>query len=744
MCSCKVTKFVPDGEYLLDDVSIRTDGDDIKKGELDRYVRQSPNSSVFGIWRMQLRLYSLAGYDASRWHNRVLMRAGEAPVIYDEGQTKLSEESLRQAMVNKGYVDARVSSSVTLDNKRARVVYHIRENEPYRLRDYYTDLPDSTLRAAATDAGRSLVTPGMLFDVDRLNDERERVSNELRQQGYYKFSKELLSFTADSALGTHRVDVTMQLSKLLTEQDDSLQRSVFSPYHLRHVVFFTSRALDLGGIMRGEGAPTDYSFSRQGDYFLISHKESFLKLKTLVEHTYVEPGELYTDASVQRTYSALGSLPPVRYVDIRFHDAPGDSLDCFIHLTPSKLFSLTAGLEATYTEGYWGVAADVGMIHRNVFKSAESLSLQGRLAYEWQGSGVLATELGMQAGLQFQDFLMPFVTEQFKKKVRGKTQFTAEVSSQNRPDEFNVKRFGVGMNYNWSSGRLLHIFDLIDVNYVDFDVEDVFRTEFLETNRFNPYSYESHFITRFGYTLSFTTFDADRPLRNHLSMRYGIETAGNVFYGINTLLESKKNSEGAYTIVGGIPYSQYVRTDINFTAHQVFDQNNRFVYHLFAGVGVPYGNASVIPYERRYFAGGANSVRGWSESTLGPGAYQRDASLGRGRDYNQMGDIKIDLNWEYRFKMFGKLDGALFADAGNIWTIKPYETQPGGEFRFDSFFKQLAVAYGAGLRADFSFLVLRFDVGIKLHDPSAAQGERWRLQLTGDDFALHLAIGYPF
>ncbi len=743
LCSCKVTKFVPDGSYLLDKVYIKTEGENIKKDELKRYVRQTPNSSVFGIWRMQLRLYSTAGRDTTRWHNRVLMRTGEPPVIYNEAQTYLSEQALKKALANKGYMHAEVGSSVELDKKKARVTYTIRENEPYRLGSYEADLPDTTLQNIAADSARSLIKQDMLFDVDVFNAERERISRSLRELGYYKFSKELLSYEADSTSGSKRIDMKMRLSELVSEQNDSLRRAIFSQYHIRNIIFFTSRKVGISNNEKLRSDPDDFDITRQGSYILISDKEEFLKIGTLIENTFIEPGKLYTDANVEATYTALNALSPVKYVNINFHETVADSLDCLISIAPSKLFSLTTELESTYTDGFWGMAANLGTTHRNLFKGAESLSLQGRLAYEWRGEGVLANELGLQAGLLFPNFLMPFVSEQFKHNMRANTQFTANVNSQNRPNEFNVKRFGVGMNYGWNQGKMRHSFDLSDISYVDFLVDETFKKNFLETNKFNPYNYESHFITRIGYTGSFSNFNPNQPLRNHLSLRYSIETAGNVLYGFSKMLNSPKNEDGFYT-VGKIPYSQYVRTDFNITYHKIVDANNRFVYHFFAGAGIPYGNGSVIPYERRYYSGGANSVRGWAESTLGPGSYQRDLSIRRGRDYNQVGDIKLDMNVEYRYKMFGKLDGALFLDAGNIWTVKPYETQEGGEFKFDRFLSQLGISYGTGLRLDFSFLVIRLDLGVKLHDPSLSRSERWRTKLTSNDFALHFAIGYPF
>jgi len=260
---------------------------------------------------------------------------------------------------------------------------------------------------------------------------------------------------------------------------------------------------------------------------------------------------------------------------------------------------------------------------------------------------------------------------------------------------------------------------------------------------FNPYNYQDHFIMRTGYIGTYTDFNANRPLKDYSSMRYNIEMAGNLLYALNHILGSPRSLTDSSYRFFGIRYAQYIKAEYNITHYQIFDMNNRFVYHLGMGLGVPYGNADVIPYEKRFFSGGANSVRGWSEGTLGPGSYQRIA--GRWRDYNQVGDIKLDMSMEYRSKLFWKLEGAAFLDGGNIWTIKNYDTQKGGTFEYDTYMKQIAIAYGLGFRFDFSFFIARVDFGVKLFDPSRSRLEQWRVNPTwSDDVALHLAIGYPF
>jgi len=340
--------------------------------------------------------------------------------------------------------------------------------------------------------------------------------------------------------------------------------------------------------------------------------------------------------------------------------------------------------------------------------------------------------------------MLPFGSFDFKRNIHANTEFTSTFSYQFRPGEFTTTNVGAGINYSWNRKRFQHVFQLFDLSYVQFPyINTAFRDSFLNPVKpvFNPYNYQDHFIMRIGYAGSYSSFNTNRPMQDYSIARYSIETAGNFLYGLSHLLGNTPDSTGAYQLFK-IRYAQYVKGELNFTHHQIFDKDNRFVYHFDIGVGVPYGNGDVIPFEKRFYSGGANSVRGWSESTLGPGVYKRLTSLPR--DFNQVGDIKLDMNMEYRTKMFWLLEGALFLDAGNIWTIKNYETQPLGVFKLDTFASQIAIAYGLGVRFDFSFFIARVDLGMKLFNPVLAHRDQWRTSPGWDDMALHFAIGYPF
>ncbi|MDO9152595.1 MAG: BamA/TamA family outer membrane protein [Paludibacter sp.] len=738
LLSCSVTKHVPDGEYLLEKVKIQTDVNDITRDELFEYMRQTPNSKVFGLFRMQLGIYNLSGKDSTKWINRTLKKIGDEPVIYNPILTKLSIQQLLLLYQNKGYMHVRVDTNVVFKGKKAAIDYVVKSNKPYILRNYKVNLTNDVLYQIAADTSRTLIRPDMLFDTDVLNAERERVTSRFRQQGYYNFNKDFLIFNADSSLRQHKVDLTLDLRETLKQSDNPANKKIYKKYTIRKVIFYNKSDIGIPSDLQGASELDTVNFK---DFILIEQKNQSISINAFIQNTFISPNTLYSDAAVERTYSALNSLGPVKYVNITFAEIDDNYLDCIIVVVPSKSVSMSTDLEATFTDGFWGGAFILGIIDRNVFGGAETLSLQGRGALEWQ-SNVLAQEWGVQMGLKFPSFLMPFLNYETRRNLHVNTAFNTSYIYQFRPGEFTTINLGGAIKYQWTGVRFRHNFDMVDLSYVYFPTfSEQFRINYLNTGLYNKYNYEDHFILRMGYSGSFSNFNANRPMHNYSTSRYSFESAGNLLYGINNLLGSKAGDDGAYRLFN-IRYAQYLRAEYNTTYQQIIDKNNRFVYHLGAGFGVPFGNADVIPYERRFYSGGANSVRGWSESTLGPGIYNRINA--KRRDYNQVGDIKLDLNMEYRAKMFWVLEGALFLDAGNIWTIRDYPEQSGGAFKLDSFMNQIAIAYGAGLRMDFSFFIFRLDMGARLFDPMRTRREQWRVKPQWSDMAFHLAIGYPF
>ena len=706
LSACKTTKYVPEDQYLLNKASVKVNTKEVDRDQLRNYLRQTQNSEVLGFWKMQLNIYSLSGSDTSKWINRQLRKIGEPPEIYSQMLTGASIDQLSRAMHNQGFFHAQVDTNVRVTApKKVAVTYSIDAREPYYIRSYKTDFTESSLKRFAGST-RSLVKPGSRYDAETLDAERTRITSLMRRSGYYMFSKDFIHYVADSALRSNAVDLTLTLSDNIANSPDTIQKRLFTQYKIRNVNFVVDT--------------------------LGSGKEA-IRLGRLKRCCYIRSGELYNEGLVERTYSTINALAAVRYVDIAFTPASGDELDCTITVTRGKVNSVSADVEGTYSAGDWGVGAGVGYVNRNIFRGSEELAVNAKGSYEWRQNGGRAIEAKTDVSLTFPSSL----------------KLTASYQFQNRPEEYTRTIAGGAVTYHYRKPRSkwYHSFSLLDVGYVYLPwISDNFRDYFLQNSNILKYSYEDHFIMSWGYQASYSSYNSLQPLRSYGSAVMSVETAGNLLYGISRLFNLPAAEDGTYSIFN-IRFAQYAKADINLTYNQIFSKNHRLVYHAFVGVAVPFGNASSIPFEKRYFAGGANSVRGWTMRSLGPGSYK---GTGERIDFNnQAGDIKLDLNLEYRIKIYKVLEAAAFTDAGNIWTIRNYDTQQGGLFSFSEFYKQIAWSYGVGIRLNFDYFVFRVDFGVKLYDPSRiSEGKQWRTAPNGlswkDDMTFHFAIGYPF
>jgi outer membrane protein assembly factor BamA len=726
---------------LLHKTNIHSDVSDIQKDEMLSYIRQVPNSKIFGLFRFQLGLYNFAGKNAENNWNKFWMRFGEAPVIYDERLTAISAQQLQKLFINKGYLNSSVDVQVSTNNKKAVVNYAITANKPYTVGKYSVAIDNPVLQRFATDTLISLIQSNMHFDSEVLDSEMQRISDGMRNRGYYNFNKDFLILLADSTNKGNKIDITLDIRRYLKRNPDTLSKYIFKRFKTEKIYFHTNQDANLLADNQNFVQQID-TLSKSG-YYIIDEGRPFVSLDALMHNTYIQPNTYYNDITVERTNAALNSLGPVKFANITFVQTGDSTLDCHIVIIQAKSFSTSLDLEGTQIAKYWGAAVGLGFVNKNTFGGAEALSVKSRLALERQDS-IWAREISGQLALKFPKFLLPGASANFRRKIHANTEFSINASYQNRPKEFDALNFGAGMRYLWNRSRYQHSFELFNISYMQFDVAPEFRKNYIETGEYNRYNYDNRFIVRMGYNGSFTNYNNNRPLKNFSTYRYGFESAGNLLYGINKIFGTKVDENGNYNLFKQ-RYSQYLRGDVNIAYNQIFDKNNRFVYHFGFGVGLPYGNADIMPYERRFYAGGANSVRGWSENSLGPGAYQRMPNV-RSRDYNQVGDLKLDLSMEYRAKMFWLLEAALFLDAGNIWTIRNYPEQKDGMFAFDTFLNQIALAYGGGLRLDLSMFIFRMDVGVRLFDPAIMQRtEQWRISpKINRDFAIHIAIGYPF
>lgn len=736
-----MTKYVPNDQYLLKKVQIKSNIPDINNEELKSYLRQTPNNTILGFWPLKLGFYNLSNDDSTKWVNRWLRRIGEPPVIYDSLKTIYGCDELQKVIFNKGYLNAKVTSTTKTNKKHIKITYNIVPGEPYRFRNYFITIPDSTIATIVNKRNSSLIKQGNLFDVDKINEEREQIARLLRNHGYFNFRKELLLFYVDSTLNTNEIDAELSIQPQYLDNDSALQ-IIFSKKRIDNTTIIALKDNDISNISNLQ-LDTTYVNNIK---IIYNTKNKAFRPKAIANKISIIPNILYSDFAVERTYSHLNSLSAAKYVNISFSENLNNNLDAQVIITQNKPHTVSAEIEGTYSGGDLGIGAAIGYKNNNIFHGSEILNINVNGGYEAIGSlseYQSAWDIGGEASLTFPTLLMP-MTKDFKRRSSGTTEIAASVNFQQRP-EYQRNIAGAGIKYNWHLRRINFTFNLLDLSYIYLPyMTDAFKDKYMKPTSSIRFSYEDHFIMRWGLSLNMSnrrnmTFNTN----SFYTFRANVRTAGNLLYGISNLIKQEKNKDGVYEIFN-IQYSQFAKADIDFAYNWYITDKSRLVFHTGLGVGIPYGNASILPFEERYYSGGANSMRGWSARRLGPGNFKNNS--GSIDFMKQSGDIKFDLNLEARFRLIWKLEAALFLDAGNIWTIHDYAEQPTGVFRWNEFYKQIACNYGVGLRLDFDFFVIRVDMGIKLYDPGyPIENERWRTDLTWkNDFALHFAVGYPF
>ncbi len=761
LTACSSTKFVPEGQHLVDKVTINViDNPSIDKKEMRNYLRQTQNHEILGGWKFQLGIYNMSGRDSSKWYNRWVRKVGQAPVIYDQALTDISASQLRLALINKGYLDTEVMvDTIRRDKKKKiRVEYNIYSHRPHYIESVDYNIPDDTLRKIIlADSLKFILRPNTLFDRNNLDLARQNITDRLRQQGYYAFNKEYITFTADTTASSKAVELTMNVMPPYPGRVKYYEHH--QPFYIRHVYVVTdydpSQRIDLTNYIEEEG---DYHKGLR----IINSDDKYLRRRIIEENCFIKPGEKYNSADVDRTYQSFGRLGILKFININFEPVGNIDnhlwMDAFILLTKGKSQTASISLEGTNSEGDLGFGVATTYQHRNLARGSETFTLKGGVNYESISGDMQGlindryVEYSGEMSINFPKFIVPFLKKGFRQKIKANTEFGTSFTYQERPEYTRVIA-GAAWKYKWTErgSMISHTFDLLDINYVYLpQMTESFISEIAPDNPLLRYSYEDHFIMKMGYTFYYTN-KKNQPVQigkfiyqpNIFTFRAGVETAGNLLNGISKLSSQKKDDDTQGYKVFGIQYSQYIKFNFDYSINHSFDRRNSLVFHIGTGAAVPYGNSTILPFEKRFYSGGANSVRGWSVRTLGPGRFNGNNSVSSFME--QCGDIRLDVNLEYRAKLFWVFEMAAFIDAGNIWTIRDYENQTGGVFKFDEFYRQIAAAYGIGLRMNFNYFLLRLDMGMKVHNPAYGQ-EKWPIIHPSfkRDYALHFSVGYPF
>ncbi len=745
--SCRATKFVPEDDYLLDNYKIEKANKDIEKSELKNYIKQKPNKRIF-YWKFYLSLYNLSKKNKENGFNKWLRKIGEPPVIYNEELKQKSTEQLNLFLRNKGYYNAEVSDTTQYKNHRAVVSYKIKTGKPYRIRNIDYFFHDANLsKFIFADSASSTLKEGALFDMDILQAERVRIEELLRNNGYFGFSREFIYYEVDTFLNSYLVDLTLGIRNYpSTDETGKVKHRDHPTYHINDVYLIADYKSFVGKGRDIDETATVDTIMYDSLYVVYSQKPN-IRPGVVTQKNYIIPGDLYNAENAIRTYRDLSSLSAFRMVDISFSEAKekDNYLDCVVRIVPAIKQSYAIEIEGTTSGGNIGAAGNFIYQHKNLFGGSEKFDLTFMGAIETlkeateRGYGNMV-EFGVEGRIRFPKFMLPFKTEQFIRKYNPKTNLSLLFNFQRRPD-YTRTIANASFGYDWRASKAIsHQVYPIDVSLILTPYQSPKFQDWLD-GQYLYYSYQPHFIVSQRYSFVYTNQNI-RKEQNFQYLKIGAETAGNLLYLSHSLFGTTPDS-GNYQIFN-VDFAQYIRGEIDFRNYIYLYEGISFVTRGYIGAGIPYLNSTAMPFTKQFYSGGANSVRAWQLKNLGPGSYRDSVNSGYP---NQTADMKLEANIEYRFKLFWQLELALFVDIGNIWSLSPNDDREGAQFRFNRFYKELAVGTGIGTRFDFNFFIFRFDLGVPLRYPYPIEGSNWlpgNSGITGNDLTFNIAIGYPF
>ena len=760
---------------MLNSYEVKIDNRSISKEQLKTCIRQTPNKKIW-FGRFHLWLYNSSKLEKDNNWNEWLRKNGEEPVIWQKSLTATSVEQLVIFLKRKGYYYADVTDTVILKKKKADVIYNIKTNWPYTINRINYSVPDTSVaRLILTDTINSLIKTGILLDENILKDENRRMETNLKNRGYFSFAADFIHPEVDTFNLNRKANLVL-IVKPYTErtEDDQVIEMPYPTYTIRSLTVNGSLSMqnpEESANMQIETSDT----LRYGKLNFIIPPRFPVRESTIRNALFIIPDSLYRISNVNRTFQHLNGLRNFMQITPVFTAVPGQSnlpereLDCMINLLPAMRQAFSVEPEGTYSEGNLGGGLRFLFHHKSLFGHAEFLDIRLRGSVEAVSGEKVAQfrfntkmEYEAEASLHIPKFLLPFPSNQFTQKYNPQTTFSILYNYQQYPGLFLRTIFSASFGYNWRSSDVAsHFVKPLDVKFVQLPgryLSKDFEAR-LNRNPFLKYSYQSHMVVSGSYT-----FVRDmRPLNkdNFFYIRTYFESAGLLLDAVYRMTGQTKQTGKSYVMFHN-EFSQFVKGDVDMRYHYTINGNNRIVARIFTGIGWPYGNSKTtainddgtsktvvaMPFEKKYYAGGANSIRGWRLRSLGPGSYRDSVSF---TSYpNNTGDIKLEANLEYRYRLVWVIEGALFMDAGNVWDSRKDDDRPGAGFKFTRFYREIALSGGLGLRFDLKYVILRTDLGMKLHDPAGSG--RWAFspkqdnskQVSWNDFCLSIAIGYPF
>lgn len=706
--SCSTTRVLQDDQYRLAKNRIEIVNDkDFNPSTLNPYIKQKHKG-----WSPFLYVYNWANGKGKLW-DKLVRKIGVAPIVYDPELVDNSIENIDNHLEYLGYYGSTTESEIKVKKKSVEVIYKVNLGDRIPIRDLEITLPQrgEFPEAFLSDTASMSVKPGTYLSEASLEAETERYATVLRNQGFYSFNKNHFFFEADTLAYPGSAVLKMQVNEY-TRNELPRDAEPIRKFYINDVS--------------------------------ISYPKSMkIRENTLTDLNLITPGSLYSEDVIKNTYSRFSALRMFSSVNIGMTQADTNKVNCEISLSQSKTQGFKVNLEAsTNSSGLLGVSPQLSYYHKNLFRGGEwlNLSFMGNFQFKLKDD-VHSNEFGVSGGLSFPKFfLLPY---RYFKGAIPRTDINLSYNYQNRPE---YTRNIISTSYGYSGNiknRFFYQAYPVQLNVVKlFDLdEDFYKT--LDNDPFLKNAYQNHFDLGSGAMFYYTTNTSANPRDTYFYSRLQFDIAGNLLSAFKPLMKKDANGSG---MIWNTPFSQFVRGELTIGRTWVFGRNSgqSVATRLLAGAGYAYGNSSGLPFEKHFYGGGANSLRGWQARTVGPGCSPRDTSF---VIPNQTGDMKLEANIEYRFDMFWKVAGAVFVDAGNVWTLNTDGSSEMREsmFRWKDLGESIAANWGVGVRLNLGFLLLRVDMGMKIHDPSRMQKwvspGKW---LKRDNYALHFGVGYPF
>ncbi|MFW5663612.1 MAG: BamA/TamA family outer membrane protein [bacterium] len=751
--SCSYTRYLDDGEKLYTGSEIKLESDEKIKdkgemvSELNEVIRPKPNERVL-YWRYRLWFYNVVGEDPGdglrKW---IKKRIGRAPVLWSDFNGERTVRLLENRLFNMGYFDAVVDFNPNEKKKKASAEFQIKLPPPFLVSDILPLDNDSEIsKRINSSMENTLIKEDQIYRLSRLKEERERISKDIRDQGYFYFNPDYVIFRADTTVGNRKVKLALSLNQATPEKALKTYRIGNTYIHANH------------SLRRDPSQQSADTVEIKDHLFLIDKNELF-KPATLQRAVFFEHDELYNTKDHDLTLNYLMGLEVFKFVNLRFSEAnkqDTDSLlDLEVLLTPMEKKNLGVEIRGvSKSTGFVGPGLTLSFTNRNFLRGAEHFSINLEGAYEILMGGGNKNENSLEAGIRSEftipRFVVPFGFDNINPLYLPRTKISLNFNYLSRTDAFSVTSFRSQFGYEWrqsitSDYRFYPlVFNLFSLGTISEQYEEFFSREVLfRRGLFEQFLLGSEFSWSWNTRLR-------GPRKHAWYINQTIDLSGNLawllFDGLNM---GNKSQEGDYEIFNK-SFSQYSRTELDVRYYLSMGYGRKLVSRIVAGIGIPYGNSTTLPYVKLFTTGGSNSIRAFQPRALGPGSYNSPDTLTSSFDIYRSGDVKLELNLEYRYEITDIIKGAVFADAGNIWNLKERENAPGGKLQASEFLSQIALGTGAGLRFDFNFFLLRLDLAFPLavpYDDSPGYFQKikpFNGQWLSDNLVLNLAIGYPF